>query len=97
MDQKNCKLYVTQLTDVLRDLNKHNPTQRQFITQEQVASLGPIIKRTLDLVTALRGATKKVIESKKRNHEIDEEDLERVKEDLAKVSRVACQIMELTG
>lgn len=51
----------------------------------------------MDLVSALRQATKKVIENKKKHHEIDEEDIEKVKQDLAKVSNVACQIMELTG
>jgi glycerol-3-phosphate O-acyltransferase len=38
-----------------------------------------------------------VIENKKRHHEIDEEDIEKVKEDLAKVSKVASEVMELTG
>jgi len=49
------------------------------------------------LVTALRQATKKVIEKKKRNHDIDDEDMEKVKKDLARVSNVAEQVMELTG
>jgi len=48
-------------------------------------------------VTALRMATKKVVENKKKHHEIDEEDIEKVKQDLAKVSDIACQVMELTG
>lgn len=37
------------------------------------------------------------MEKKKKNHEIDEEDMERIKKDLAKVGKVACQVMELTG
>ena len=45
----------------------------------------------------MRGATRKVIEKKKAQHEFDEEDMERVKQDLAKVSKVACEVMELTG
>jgi len=49
------------------------------------------------LVTALRQATKKVIETKKRNHDIDDEDMEKFKKDLARVSNVAEQVMELTG
>jgi len=49
------------------------------------------------LVTALRQATKKVIETKKRNHDIDDEDTEKFKKDLARVSNVAEQVMELTG
>jgi hypothetical protein len=53
--------------------------QRQFLSQDQINQLGPIILRTLNLVTALRQATKKVIENKKLNHDLDEEDLEKVK------------------
>lgn len=52
---------------------------------------------TLTLVTALRQCHKKVLTDKKKNHDIDEEDVERLKMDLAKVSSVACQVMELTG
>ena len=97
MDKKNAKLYIQMLAESLRALNESNETQRNFLSDEQIVSLGPIIKRTLDIVTALRQATKKVIENKKRHHEIDEEDIEKVKEDLAKVSKVASEVMELTG
>lgn len=48
-------------------------------------------------MTALRQATLKVIQKQKINQEIDEEDIERMKADLAKVSGVASQVMELTG
>jgi hypothetical protein len=41
-------------------------------------------------VTALRQATKKVIMTKQQHQEIDEEDAEKLKKDLAKVSDVAC-------
>lgn len=97
MDKKLTKLYIKQLADVLRDLNKHNVQYREFLTQEQINSLGPLIKMTLTLVTALRQCHKKVLTDKKKNHDIDEEDVERLKMDLAKVSSVACQVMELTG
>jgi len=42
------------LAESLRALNESNETQRNFLSDEQIVSLGPIIKRTLDLVTALR-------------------------------------------
>lgn len=97
MDKKCVKLYVKMLAESLKALNETNEVQRDFLSDQQIQELGPVIKRTLDLVTALRMATKKVIENKKKNHEIDEEDIEKVKQDLAKVSDVACQVMELTG
>jgi hypothetical protein len=97
MDKKCVKLYVKMLAESLKALNETNEVQRDFLSDQQIQEMGPVIKRTLDLVTALRMATKKVIENKKKNHEIDEEDIEKVKQDLAKVSDVACQVMELTG
>ena len=33
MDQKNTKLWVQQLANILRALNKHNQHERQFLTQ----------------------------------------------------------------
>jgi len=54
MDKKNAKLYIQMLAESLRALNESNETQRNFLSDEQIVSLGPIIKRTLDLVTALR-------------------------------------------
>lgn len=33
----------------------------------------------------------------KKNYELDEEDVERIKEDLAKMTSVTTQVMELTG
>jgi hypothetical protein len=42
------------LAESLRALNESNETQRNFLNDEQILSLGPVIKRTLDLVTALR-------------------------------------------
>lgn len=54
MDQKLCKQYIKELANVLRDLNKHNVYNREFLSQEQIDSLGPLIKMTLTLVTALR-------------------------------------------
>lgn len=45
--------------------------------------------KTLTLVTALRSATKQAIGQTKANFEMDAEDLDQIKEDLAKVSGVA--------
>ena len=97
MDKKNVKLSVQMLAETLKALNENNDTHREFLSDAQISSLGPLIKRTLDLVTALRQASKKVIQTKQQNREIDAEDEEKLKKDLAKVSDVACQVMELTG
>jgi len=65
MDKKTVKLYVKMLGESLKALNETNEVHRDFLNDQHIQELGPIIKRTLDLVTALRSATKKVIEKKK--------------------------------
>jgi len=59
--RKKLKIIVKSLADCLRALNKTNQQSRQFLTQEQINALGPMIKNTLALVTALRSATMTVI------------------------------------
>lgn len=59
--------------------------------------LGPILKDTLDLVAALKAAHRQVIQKTKATYDIDEEDVEKIKEEMAEVGRVASQAMELSG
>lgn len=61
MDKKVVKLYLKQLAASLKAMNETNDFQREFLNDAQINAMGPLIKRTLDLVTALRMATKKVI------------------------------------
>lgn len=85
------------LANNLRALNKSNQVRRDFLTTAQIEALGPIIKGTCDLVASLKTATQLVIGQTKKNFELDEEDIDRIKEDLARVSSVMTQVMELTG
>ena len=55
------------------------------------------MKGTLALMTSLKAAHKTVIEQSKSTYDIDEEDLERLRDELAKVGRVTSQVMELSG
>jgi hypothetical protein len=97
MDKKNAKTYLKYFAESLKALNRNNESNREFLTDEQIQSLGPILKRTLDLVTALRAASIRVMQKQKQNQEIDEEDIEKMRTDLAKISKIATQVMELTG
>jgi len=49
------------------------------------------------LVASLKSAHMQVISSSKATFDIDEEDMEKIKEEMSKVGRVASQVMELTG
>lgn len=52
---------------------------------------------TCDLVASVKSATQIVLSQTKKNYDMDEMDLERIKEDLAKMTSVTSQVMELTG
>ena len=56
-----------------------------------------MIKGSLDLVTELRQAHHQVLAQSKKMFDMDEEDLEQIKEELAKVGNLASQVMEVTG
>ena len=58
---------------------------------------GPILKDTLDLVSSLKAAHRTLIQQTKATYDIDEEDMEKIKEEMAEVGRVASQAMELAG
>lgn len=65
MDKKQVKTYLKYLAETLKALNRNNEYNREFLSDEQIAAFGPVIKRTLDLVTALRAATLKVIQKQR--------------------------------
>jgi hypothetical protein len=96
-DEKSAKIMVKALANNLRALNKHNTLRRDFLTQAQIEVLGPLIKSTCDLVASVKSATKIVLSQTKKNYDMDEEDIENIKEDLAKMTTVTTQVMELTG
>lgn len=78
----------------MSDLNVQN---REFLSQAQICSLGPVIKGSLDLVSEIRASLLKEQKKSKAAFDLDEEDLEDMKEELAKNSKLASQVMELTG
>ena len=88
---------IKSLANNIRALGRENETCRQFLTVEHINALSPLIKKTLDLVTSLKNAHKQIIQQTKANFDIDEEDIEKIKEEMAQVGRVASQVMELTG
>lgn len=55
------------------------------------------MKGTLDLVTLLRNETQASIAAAKKGFDMDEEDMDIIKEELPKVSRTSSYVMELSG
>jgi len=96
-DDKTTRIVLKSLANNLRALGHCNADLGAILNDEQIAALGPILKDTLDLVAALKAAHRQVIQKTKSTYDIDEEDLEKIKEEMAEVGRVASQAMELSG
>ena len=96
-DDKTTKILIKSLANNLRALGHTNEQNLEFLTQDHINALGPLIQQTLQLVAALKSAHMQVISSNKATYDIDEEDKEKIKEEMAQVGRVASQVMELTG
>jgi hypothetical protein len=100
MDQKNgnsARLVLKHFVNNLRELNKVNVANRQFFTQAQMSELGPLISRCLLLVTELRTTHQQELVKSKKAYDMDEEDIERIKEEIAGVGKLSEQVMELCG
>ena len=96
-DDKTTRIVMKSLAQNLKALGHCNSDLGSILNDEQIAVLGPILKDTLDLVAALKAAHRQVIQKTKATYDIDEEDVEKIKEEMAEVGRVASQAMELSG
>lgn len=86
---KTVKLLVKSLVLCLKKLSEQNVANREFLSQAQICSLAPVIKGSLDLVVEMRAALQISLAQSKKAYDLDEEDLEIMKEDIAKISKVA--------
>ena len=82
-DDKTAKILIKSLANNLRGLGRVNEHNTQFLSQEQINSLGPILQSTLELVQSLKAAHKTLIQQTKATYEIDEEDMENIKAEMA--------------
>ena len=59
--------------------------------------MGPVIKESLSLTKEYKQAHLNALQQEKAEKELDEEDIEELLEEAAKISKVASQVMECTG
>jgi len=96
-DEKTLKILLKNFAEYLKALHSSNDQARNFLTDSQIKMMGPIIKASLTLVKELKEAHAIVQAQSKANYDIDEEDMDVIHEEIAKVSKVASQTMEVTG
>jgi len=96
-DEKTLKILLKNFAEYLKTLHSSNDQARSFLTDSQIKMMGPIIKASLTLVKELKEAHAIVQAQSKANYDIDEEDMDVIQEEIAKISKVASQTMEVTG
>ena len=96
-DEKVTKELIKGLANSLRTLGRYNSNDRQFLSADQINALGPFIKGSLELVQEMKNAHQTLLSQTKGQLDLDEEDMEKIKEELAKLGKLATQTMELSG
>ena len=59
--------------------------------------IGPLLGQVLNLVREAKTQTMKSLQGGKKNYDMDEEDMEQVKVELAKICGASTYVMEISG
>ena len=59
--------------------------------------IGPLFGKILNLVKETKAASSKILGGGKKNFVLDEEDMDKIKEELGKITRSSTYIMEVSG
>ncbi len=82
---------------MIKSLNESNKVHKNYLNEQHFNVLGPLLGKILGLVRVAKDAATKQINGVKKNFELDEEDLEKVKEELAKQCEASTYVMEISG
>lgn len=82
---------------MIKTMNEENKNHKNYLNDAQFNVLGPLCAKVLNLVREIRTTTMKSLTGGKRNFDIDEEDLDKVKDELAKICRASTYVMEISG
>ena len=96
-NQRVVKMLLKSFANNLKAVGRTNQQNREFLNQEQINSLGPIMTGTLELVTELKSAHQQVLSMSKATYDLDDEDLARCQEEIDNICRAATQVMEVSG
>jgi hypothetical protein len=94
-DVKELKIILKHFWLMTKNLNENNKVQKNYMTADFFTTLGPILNKILNIVSASKKETVAAINNK--NIDIDEEDLEIMKENLAKICAPSTFVMEISG
>ena len=93
---KELKMILKGYWNMIKNLNDNNTKGHKAYMNDQVFStLGPLFNKILNLVKEAKAKTLKTIGNK--NLDFDEEDLENIKDELAKSTAASTYVMEISG
>jgi hypothetical protein len=95
-DLKGQKTLLKHLWLMLKALNE-SKSQTAYLTEAHFNVLGPLLGKVLTQVREAKTIATKQINGVKKNFELDEEDMEKVKEELAKQCEASTYVMEISG
>lgn len=96
-DLKSLKTILKHFWLMTKVLNEDNKVSKNYMSEGHFNLLGPLLSKGLAIIKEAKAQTLKTISSGKKNFDIDEEDLERVKEELARICIASTYVMEISG
>jgi hypothetical protein len=96
-DLKSLKTILKHFWLMTKVLNEDNKVSKNYMSEGHFNALGPLLSKGLTIIKEAKAQTLKTISSGKKNFDIDEEDLERVKEELARICIASTYVMEISG
>ena len=82
---------------MIKTLNEDNKSHKNYLSEAQFNVIGPLFGKVLNLVKETKAASSKILGGGKKNFVLDDEDLDKIKEELGKVTRAATYVMEVSG
>jgi hypothetical protein len=82
---------------MIKSLNEDNKTHKNYMNDQHFNQLGPLLGKVLAFVREEKTHAMKALQGGKKNFDIDEEDLERIKEEIAKICAPSTYVMEISG
>lgn len=92
---KELKTLLKHLWFMIKTLNEQQPSQPTYFTAEHIKGLVELLGQVLTQVSTVKKESGSLLNQK--NIEIDEEDLEALKEQMTKLSKPATYVMEISG
>ena len=94
-DLKELKTVLKHFWLMTKTMNEQQPKQPTYMEAAMFGKLGELLGRVLTLVSNAKKETGSLVNQK--NIEIDEEDLETLKDEISKLTKPATYVMEISG